>query len=152
LLVAITIGWSIFAFVLIWGGYRSYRRATPDWIRIDPDGLVGIYGRHFVGRRAGEILTIPFSGISECRDSWNGPKGQHNPPIIRAENIGLKEFNPKSVGELIHGPRTPKGETRAFQVTKENLDAVRVAWGMWQSQRTLSADRSSSLSEEPPPS
>lgn len=145
-LAALTAGWSVFTFAMLWGAYRSYRRTTPDWVRIESTGIVGIYGHHLVGRRAGETLTIPFSGISECRDARNGPKGGHMPPTVRGDNIGLKDFDPKSVGELIHGPRTPQGETRVFQVTKENLDRVRVAWADWQSRKAKLTDQTAESS------
>ena len=139
-LLALTAGWGTFASLLTLLGYRSYRRLTPDRIGIEPNAVVGVYGRHSVGPRAGERRIIPFDGVSELLDARDGYKGAHSPPQVRADLIGVKGFDPKSVGELIHGPPTPKGEARAFYVTKDNLERIRAAYARWKAEGGLAGE------------
>lgn len=136
-LLGLTTGWGLFALVLVLGVYRSYRKATPDWIRIEADRVVGLFGRHLVGPPDGSVLEIPFSGVSDMLDARDGLRGSHLPPQIRGDRIALSTFDPKSVGELVHGPATPKGEARVFYVTKVNLETARRAWATWKSTASL---------------
>jgi len=141
-LLALTLCWGAFASLLTFLGYRSYRRRSPDLIRIVDGAVVGVYGRHAVGPRRGEQLTIPFDGVSALLDARDGYKGAHSPPQVLADNLGVEGFDPKSVGELIHGPPTPAGESRGFYLTKENLERVRLAYEHWTSGRRLPVEPS----------
>ena len=135
LLVGLFIVTSIAMSAIVVWGYASYRTDTPDSLLIDREQVVGIYGRHLFGPAAGERRTIPLSAITDVKAGFNGAKGQYNPPQVRADNLGVAGFDPKTALQLVEGPKVPAGMARRFYVTDANLAAIREAWEAWKAQR-----------------
>lgn len=131
LFVAVVIAMSV---LLLWG-YASYRRDTPDRLQIGRENVIGIYGRHLFGPAAAERRTIPYSAITELKAGFSGAKGQYNPPQVRAENLGVEGFDPKTALQLVEGPKVPPGMARRFYVSDANLAAIRETWEDWKAQK-----------------
>lgn len=123
--------WGLVASYVTFSIYRSYRRRSPDWIRIEVAAVVGIYGRHRVGPREGEIATLPFDRVSDLSDGEDDRQGLHTPPQVRAKVPAEPAFDPKSVRALLRGPRPAVGVSTGFYLTKENFGRLRTAYGNW---------------------
>lgn len=139
LYLGLTLVWTVLTVLGLPLLYRGYRRATPDFIRIEPDRLVGMYGKHLIGPNEGTERTIPFSAIAALNDAgWRnlGSSGYFEPADVIRDRPSAEGFDPKSVRDLVRGPQLPRDQARGFHLTKQNLTSVRHAVDAWRSSRT----------------
>ena len=136
---ALVAGWTAGSVALLYGRYHAYRRSAPDWLRIEPDGVVGIFGRHLGGRLNGEVVRIPFAAVSEIRDARGGFGGRtgigYAPSQVRV--LGERpDVVPLRGREGVSRTRpTPWREVPRLYLSGTTLAVVREEYQRWRGSR-----------------
>jgi len=134
-LAAVLAAWTAGSAALLFGRYRAYRRSAPDWLRIEPDGVVGIFGQHLGGRPNGEVVRLPFAAISEIREAHAGLGNRagvgYAPPRVRVlgDRPDVVPLRDRDGGSRTRP--TPWREVPRLYLSGTTLLAVREEYQRW---------------------